>query len=142
MIEKQVPQITEEERRQAERIAAARKMMAPKGPERRIAVMICKKSADGCTGAACFWAFDAKYKNFEQYKDSPIPVKLWGFFHCNGGDVDRDNDAGLKKKLNRLKEEGVEKVHLGVCMCKYCPHMDEICGQLEREGIRYEKGTH
>lgn len=133
---------TEEERKREERIAAAKKMMAPKSPERRIAIMVCKKSAEGCTGAACFWAFDAKYKNFAQYSDSPIPVKLWGFFHCNGCETNRDTDAGFLKKLNRLKDEGVEKLHLGVCMCKYCPHLEKICRHLEKEGIRYEQGTH
>ena len=125
-----------------ERIAAAKKMMAPKSPERRIAVMVCRETTDGCTGAACFWAFDTKYKNFAQYQDSPVPVKLWGFFHCNGCDSDWDSDEKMKKKLNRLKEEGVEKVHLGVCICRHCPHLDRICSRLEKWEIPYEKGTH
>ena len=127
---------------EAERLAAAREMMAPKYPQRRIAVMVCKKSAESCTGAACFWAFDTKYKSFAQYADSGLPVKLWGFFHCNGCESDWDTDVKMQKKLNRLREEGVEKVHLGVCMCRYCPNLERICGQLEARGIPFEKGTH
>lgn len=142
MTEKQEQKMTEEEQQRAERIAAAKKLMAPKGPERRIAIMVCKRAAEGCTGAACFWAFDGRERSFAQYRDSTIPVKLWGFFHCNGCDSDRDRDAGWKKKLGRLQEEGVEKVHLGICMCNQCPHMDAICARLEQAGVAYERGTH
>lgn len=142
MVINQKREMTEGEHQRAERIAAAKKLMAPKEPERRIAIMVCKRSTERCTGAACFWAFNGKERSFSQYRDSAIPVKLWGFFHCNGCDSDREQDEGWKEKLGRLKEEGVERIHLGVCICNYCPHMEEICGRLEQVGIAYEKGTH
>ena len=117
-------------------------MMEPKSPERRIAIMVCKKTTEGCTGASCFWAFDTKYKNFEQYKDSGIPVKLWSFFHCNGCESDWDTDVKMQKKLSRLKDDGIEKVHLGVCICNFCPHIDRLCDGFDKAGIVWEKGTH
>lgn len=142
MAEDNKEQTTEEALEREKRLAAARKLMAPKGPETRIAIMTCKRSADGCTGAACFWAFFEKQRSFQEYADSPIPVKLWGFFHCNGCDCDRDTDPGYRKKLDRLVEEGVKKVHLGVCMCRYCPNIDSICESIQKMGIECVRGTH
>ena len=125
-----------------ERIQKARDMMAPKESERRIAIMVCKRTTDHCSGYACFWAFDNKLKNFEQYAESPIPVKLWGFFHCNGCESDWSSDRGMQHKLNLMNEHGVEKVHLGVCIRNNCPRIDQLCHQLDTYGIPYELGTH
>lgn len=124
------------------RIARAKALTAPKYPQKRIAIMICKKSAEGCTGAACFWAYDSLERSFAQYRDSTVPVKLWGFFHCGGCDIELETDAGLRKKLERLVEEGVETVHLGVCMRNYCPSIQAHVALVESYGIRCEIGTH
>lgn len=131
---------TQQER--ALRIARAKELTAPKYPQLRIAIMICKKSAEGCTGAACFWAYDAQERSFAQYRQSDIPVKLWGFFHCGGCDIDRATDKGLHKKLDRLREEGVKKVHLGVCIRNACPRIEEHRSILAQYGLESEVGTH
>lgn len=123
-----------------ERIRRAKEMMAPKGYEERIAVMVCKKAADGCTGSSCFWAFQEKFRSFEQYKGRP--AKLWAFFHCGGCDADRKKDPGLQKKMKRLKEDGVYKVHLGVCIRNNCTQKEELCQMLEEYGLPWEMGTH
>ena len=125
-----------------ERMQKAREMMAPKESERRIAIMVCKRTTGHCTGYACFCAFDRKLENFAQYAQSPVPVILWGFFHCNGCETDWSADAGMQRKLNLLKEQGVEKLHLGVCIRNNCPKLELLCRQLESYGIPYELGTH
>lgn len=128
---------TEEEQ---ERIRKAKEMMAPKQYEERIAVMICKKAAEGCIGSSCFWAFQEHFRSFAQYEGRP--AKLWAFFHCGGCGTDRNTDPGFCKKLDRLKEDGVYKVHLGVCIKNNCSEIEELCRTLEEQGIPWEIGTH
>ena len=123
-----------------ERIQKAKEMMTPKEYEERIAIMICKKTADGCIGSSCFWAFHEHFRNFEQYKGRP--AKLWAFFHCGGCDINRHTDPGFQKKLKRLKEDMVYKVHFGVCMKNHCSKLREISKILDDYGIQWEIGTH
>lgn len=134
--------VNESEEEKRKRIEAAKKLTAPKGPEKRIAILTCNKSSQSCTGAACFWAVNEKERSFAQYRQSEIPVKLWAFFHCGGCADNWGENAGFQKKLQRLKEEFVEKVHLGVCICNNCSHIDQIKEQLELAGLHWEEGTH
>ena len=129
---------TPEEREK--RIAKAKAMMAPKQYEERIAIMVCKKVTEGCPGSSCFWAFHEHFRSFAQYRDRP--AKLWSFFHCGGCELCHEPGSGLDKKLSRLKEEGVYKVHLGVCIRNSCPQIEKICGILDEYGLPWEIGTH
>ena len=125
---------------QKERIRRAKELMAPKSYEERIAIMVCKKSSEKCIGSSCMWAFYEHFRSFEQYKGRP--AKLWAFFHCGGCEIDRRTDSGFQKKLERMKEDGVYKVHLGVCIRNNCPKIKELCQILDEQQIPWEIGTH
>lgn len=131
----QEPEISREER-----IRRAKELMAPKQYEERIAIMVCKKSADHCIGSSCMWAFHEHFRSFEQYKDRP--AKLWAMFHCGGCDIDRETDPDFRRKIDRLKDDGVFKVHLGVCIRNSCPHIRQMCDTFDKAGIPWEIGTH
>jgi predicted metal-binding protein len=106
----------------------------------KIAILHCRKSMDVCTGAACFKAYNHDLASFAQYAgDRP---ELAAFFDCGGCGIDRAQNAGVLEKLERLKSEGVEKVHVGVCVGHKCPEREEILALLDRYGLPYEFGTH
>ena len=105
----------------------------------KIAILICLKATDVCTGAACFKAFNNRIKSFAEYKEIPT---LCAFFHCGGCGIDRINDPNINKKMQRLQSEGVETIHIGKCVGEECEHRAEITAMLERYGMKIVFGTH
>lgn len=106
----------------------------------KIAILYCKKSSKVCTGASCFKAYNNSLKSFEQYKlNKP---ELSAFFDCGGCNIDRKIDSGMIEKMERLKSENVDKIHLGICINNKCPNYENIIEMLENYQIQYEKGTH
>jgi predicted metal-binding protein len=84
----------------------------------KIAILVREETTAKCTGKGCLRSFFAKIESFGRYQDQP--VDLIGFFH-NGGDLDH--------KLARMKNAGVQVIHLSSCMRS----KDEGYGDLIRE---------
>lgn len=72
----------------------------------KIAILIREETSQKCTGKGCLNAFFAKVDGFGIYKDM-ADVELCGFFH-SGGDLDY--------KLAKMKEAGVQVIHVSTCM--------------------------
>ena len=106
----------------------------------KIAILHCKNSSKVCTGAACFKAYNNCLKSFEQYKGNK--PELAAFFDCGGCEIDREVDAGMIEKMERLRSEGVDKIHVGICINQKCPHYNSIMNMLDKYKIEYELGTH
>ncbi|MEF9984383.1 MAG: CGGC domain-containing protein [Oscillospiraceae bacterium] len=106
----------------------------------KISILHCKNASNVCTGASCFKAYNNCLKSFEQYKDNK--PELAAFFDCGGCDINRKTNAGMIEKMERLKSEGIEKVHIGVCINEKCRYLDDILQMLNDFDIPYEFGTH
>jgi len=106
----------------------------------KIAIMHCRNASNVCTGAGCMSVFNKKEKHFEQYKNQDI--ELCAFIDCNGCSCNRETDEGFIEKMDRLKSMNVDKIHIGVCIYKYCEHFESIKNAIERYGFEYELGTH
>lgn len=111
---------------------------------KKIAMLNCLKANEVCTGAACFKAFNLKQKHFEIYKDEEI--ELAAYMRCNGCGKEPSKDDGMIEKIERLRKEGVEVVHVGVCTQngagEECKTITEISSMLEEKGIKVIRGTH
>lgn len=70
----------------------------------KIAILTNASTMDKCTGRGCFKAFNGRKDAFEGYDAA---VELVAFTHA-GGDLD--------KKIRKLKDNGVEVVHLSTCL--------------------------
>jgi len=71
----------------------------------KIAILVRQETMDKCTGKGCLRTFFSRTEGFARYQDKEI--ELVGFFH-SGGD--------LEYKLNRMKEAGVQVIHVSTCM--------------------------
>lgn len=111
---------------------------------KKIAMLNCLNSNKVCTGAACFQAFHERIRSFERYKGQD--VELAAFMRCNGCDSIPREDDGIKEKVERLKKENVEVVHVGVCTKNRegvrCKKLSEIMEMIEEQGIEIVDGTH
>ena len=105
----------------------------------KIAIGICGKTSGRCSSVGCFKAYNNKNKHFTAYKD--IETELLAFFSCNL--CFEDGEEKLTKIVNKLKNNGVEKLHLGVCAVK-CKEdkLEEIKGVINNVNIDVIEGTH
>ena len=71
----------------------------------KIAILVRQETTDKCTGKGCLRVFFSKTEGFARYHETEI--ELVGFFH-SGGDLDY--------KLNKMKEAGVQVIHVSTCM--------------------------
>lgn len=71
----------------------------------KIAILVREETTEKCTGKGCLKSFFAKTESFSRYQG--VEVELVGFFH-SGGDLDY--------KLLKMKEAGVEVIHVSTCM--------------------------
>lgn len=111
---------------------------------KKIAMLNCLKANEVCTGAACFKAYNEKRKAFEQYKGQDI--ELIAFMCCNGCEKEPNTDKGMLEKIERLKKESVENIHIGVCTQDRqgieCETITRIIKMIEEKGIKVIRGTH
>lgn len=116
---------------------------------RKIAIVGCLKSNQGCAGCACLNAFNHREKAFEVYKD--MPVELVAFMRCSNccEEIDPLDDPGFIKKVNRMVEEGIDTVHIGICAVRQhdgiredCPGMLKMIDAFKARGIKVVRGTH
>ncbi len=71
----------------------------------KIAILVRDETSHKCTGKGCLKSFNNRSESFERYKNCEI--ELTGFFH-SGGD--------LTYKLQKMKEAGVDIIHVSTCM--------------------------
>lgn len=71
----------------------------------KIAILVREETTAKCTGKGCLRSFFAKTEGFARYRD--MEVELTGFFH-SGGDLDY--------KLAKMKDAGVQVIHVSTCM--------------------------
>ena len=101
----------------------------------------CLNSNKVCAGAACFTAFNKRIRSFERYQG--MDVEVAAFMRCNGCGNDPETDAGILEKVERLQQEGVETVHVGICTKnKEGETIAKIMEMLEEKGMEVVDGTH
>ena len=113
----------------------------------KMGILTCIRSNEVCTGAGCLNAF---HDRTDFFKDYPKDVRLGAFMTCNGCASEcakePEEDAGMLEKADRLVQEGIRKVHVGVCRLKKdkseCERISRICRMLEARGIEVIRGTH
>ena len=86
----------------------------------KIAILINEDTSYRCTGAGCMKAFMQKKDAFEAYPDD---TELIGFTHV-GGDLDR--------KIERLRENNVDVVHLSSCLRSKYPEYEALAKNLSK----------
>lgn len=105
-----------------------------------IGIINCFKTSHKCTSSGCFKAFYAKEGSFERYEGEEIQMR--SFTHCKGCSSDSvENVVSIAKKM---KERGVDVVHLSSCVRSKCPshqqYIDEISEFMEIEAYSHAKG--
>ncbi len=82
----------------------------------KIAILVRGETSLKCTGKGCLKSFFAKSESFARYIGSE--PELIGFFH---------SDGELEYKLQKMKEAGVEVIHVSTCMrAKYAGYAELI----------------
>lgn len=105
----------------------------------KIGIGICEKVNGKCSTMGCFRAYNNKDKHFSQYKD--MEVELLSFFTCNI--CSKDSKEDIVKISERLKNAGVQKIHLGACALKCkADIMEEIKEIFISIGMDVVEGTH
>lgn len=88
----------------------------------KIAILVREETTKRCTGKGCLRSFFEKTDSFARYQDQH--VELVAFFHT-GGDLDY--------KLAKMKESGVEAIHLSTCMRGKDPDYPRLIEQVSKE---------
>lgn len=105
----------------------------------KIAICICNKVSGRCSSMGCFRAYNNKDKHFSEYKD--IETELIAYFSCNLCEI--DSSENLEKISKKLKDEGIDRLHLGHCLvnCK-SERYEEIKEIFLSKDIEIVEGTH
>lgn len=110
----------------------------------KLAILNCRKADEVCAGCGCLRAFFGRTGAFARYESAPM--ELIAFLRCNGCGRKPEEDAGMLEKLERLKTEGVEIVHLGICTRSAekgeCPTITRLAAMLTERGMAVVRGTH
>ena len=88
----------------------------------KIAILVREETADKCTGKGCLRSFFSKTESFSRY--SGMEIELIGFFH-SGGDLDY--------KLLKMKEAGVEVIHVSTCMRAKFEGYEELVKKIGKD---------
>lgn len=112
----------------------------------KIGILTCLASNDVCARAGCLNAFYDRRDFFDSYGPDVI---LGAMMTCNGcrstNPLEPAEDPGILEKIGRLKQEKIQRVHVGVCRLhdgKECKRMQQIMELLQGEGIQVIRGTH
>lgn len=97
----------------------------------KIAILVREETADKCIGKGCLNAFNKRLDAFSKYGEE---AELIAFTHI-GGDLDH--------KIKRLKENGVDVVHLSTCMRSKSDQYDSLTIRLSNyfKVVGYTHGT-
>lgn len=88
----------------------------------KIAILVREETTKKCTGKGCLRSFFAKTESFARYEG--LNVELIGFFHT-GGDLDY--------KLMKMKEAGVQVVHLSTCLRGKDPDYPKLVEKISKD---------
>lgn len=88
----------------------------------KIAILVREETTNRCTGKGCLKSFFAKTESFARYRD--VEVQLVGFFH-SGGDLDY--------KLKKMKEAGVQVIHVSTCIRGKCQNYQELVEKISED---------
>ncbi|MGX8794996.1 CGGC domain-containing protein [Fusibacter sp. JL298sf-3] len=103
----------------------------------KIAVMACRKLVNKCTGIGCYNAFHKKAHAFAPYVNEDVEMSC--LFYCAGCAETVYDGEDWSHKVEQLKRNGVETVHLARCIEVECaqyhahinrlePHFKVVCG--------------
>ncbi|TYO99035.1 putative metal-binding protein [Geothermobacter ehrlichii] len=87
----------------------------------KIAIIVRRETLDKCTGKGCLNAFFRRIDAFARYGDDAELVA----FTQDGGD--------LEHKIARLKQLGVDVVHLSSCIRGKSPHYEDLAKKLAKD---------
>ena len=105
----------------------------------KIAIGMCGKISGKCSTMGCFKAYNNKDKHFTVYKD--IETELISFFNCNM--CFEDGVEKLKNIAEKLRDNEVDKLHLGACSVKCkAGNLKEIKEVFTDLNIDIVEGTH
>ncbi|MBB6714560.1 CGGC domain-containing protein [Clostridium gasigenes] len=105
----------------------------------KIAIGVCEKINGICTTMGCFKALNNREKNFSIYKNENL--ELMSFFTCDL--CSSNSDENLINIARKLGQEGVQKLHLGVCIVKCkIQRTEEIKEIFKKYNIEVVEGTH
>ena len=117
----------------------------------KIGILTCIRANDVCTGAGCLNAFCDRTNAFSGYGED---MRLGAFMTCNDCEdrqpLEPEEDPGMQEKLERLVQEEIKIMHVGVCVwlkndkfeSYLCPRIIKICRMMENAGIQVVQGTH
>ena len=88
----------------------------------KIALLVREATTAKCTGKGCLKSFFAKTESFARYHGKD--VELIGFFH-SGGD--------LEYKLSKMKEAGVQVIHVSTCMRGKYDGYEELVEKIAKD---------
>lgn len=113
----------------------------------KIGILTCLHSNDVCARVGCLSAFQNRTDFFQDY---PEDTYLAALMTCNGcksaNPTKPAEDKGILEKIEKLVNENINIIHVGVCRLPdgkhECPRMTQICEMLEERGIKVIRGTH
>lgn len=88
----------------------------------KIAILVREETTARCTGHGCLRSYFAKTESFSRYFG--VDTQLIGFFH-SGGDLDY--------KLAKMKEAGVQVIHVSTCMRGKFPGYVELVEKISKD---------
>lgn len=104
---------------------------------KKIGIINCFEVSKRCSGSGCFKAFNNKAASFENYDNES---QLLSFVHCNG--CSENSIDQVISRAERMKEIGVDTIHLSSCIRSNCPWYDEFLSTLSKnfEVVGYTHG--
>ena len=106
----------------------------------KIALMLCKKAADRCTGIGCFRSAKECSGGFSSHSPQD-PADIMAFFHCGGCEAGSGDGEILAKRFEQLRKGDLKVIHLASCM-KKCERLIEIKKAVEENDFTCEVGSH
>lgn len=88
----------------------------------KIAILVREETTQKCTGKGCLKSFNQRSESFARYQGTE--VELTGFFH-SGGDLDY--------KIQKMKEAGVDVIHVSTCMRAKYEAYEELVHRLGKD---------
>ncbi|MBI5443016.1 MAG: CGGC domain-containing protein [Deltaproteobacteria bacterium] len=94
---------------------------------KNIGIINCFEVSKRCSASGCLKALHARTGSFEQYAGEE--VVLLSFAHCNGCGEDAVEQVVARAK--RMREVGVEVIHLSTCTRSRCGQYEAFLEALE-----------
>ena len=92
-----------------------------------VAIVKCEKSGN-CMGAC-----------LKTYADGAHPGEFPGYyFHCGGCDANPLDNSILAEQIEKLKNNGVAKIHFSSCVKADCPNRKSLRKVYEENGMETE----